>query len=78
MADIVYLDEHNDIARYLETRGWETRATSTSELVLANGLDPKAEHDDDRAPFAIADYISATMNSASLTRPGRGPTQHGG
>jgi methyltransferase (TIGR00027 family) len=78
MADMVYLDEHNDIARYLDTCGWETNATSTSELFLANGLDPIAEHDDDGAPFAIADYISATMNSASRTRPGRGPTRHGG
>jgi hypothetical protein len=37
------------------------------ELFLANGLDPIAEHDDDRAPFAIAVYISSTM---SLKFPG--------
>jgi len=34
---------------------------STSELFLANGLDAIAEHDDDRAPFAIATYISAKL-----------------
>lgn len=65
MTDMVYLDDRNDVAHYLDTHGWETSATSTSELFLANGLDAIAEHDDDRAPFAIADYISATMNPGS-------------
>ena len=61
MTDMVYLDEHNDMAACLATDGWETVGASTSELFLANGLDAIAEHDDDRAPFAIATYISAKL-----------------
>jgi len=61
MTDMVYLDEHNDMAACLATDGWEMVGASTSELFLANGLDAIAEHDDDRAPFAIATYISAKL-----------------
>lgn len=61
MTDMVYLDDHNDIANYLNAQGWQTVAASTSELFRANGLDPISENDDDRAPFAIATYINATL-----------------
>src|SRR5882762_6484941 len=49
MTDMVYLDDHNDVTAYLDAHGWETVRASTSELFLANGLDPIAELDDDRA-----------------------------
>jgi methyltransferase (TIGR00027 family) len=60
MTDVVYLDDHNDVAEYLDTHGWDTLTASTSDLFAANGL-AGAENDDDRAPFAVAAYISATL-----------------
>src|SRR5712672_1778701 len=68
MTDMVYLDDHNDVAAYLSAQGWETVRLSTSELFLANGLDPIAELDDDRAPFAIAVYIGATLRARTSVR----------
>jgi methyltransferase (TIGR00027 family) len=61
MTEMVYLDEHNDVAEYLDTHGWDTLTASTSDLFAANGLAQRAENDDDRAPFAVAAYISATL-----------------
>src|ERR1700730_6878649 len=51
MTDTFYLDDHNDVAEYLNTHGWDTRTASTSDLFTANRL-PSAENDDDRKPFA--------------------------
>jgi methyltransferase (TIGR00027 family) len=60
MTDTFYLDDHNDVAEYLNTHGWDTRTASTADLFTANRL-PSAENDDDRIPFAVAAYISATL-----------------
>jgi hypothetical protein len=60
MTDVVYLDDHNDVAEYLDTHGWDTLTASTSDLFAANEL-ARTENDDDRAPFAVAAYISATL-----------------
>jgi methyltransferase (TIGR00027 family) len=60
LTDVVYLDDHNDLAEYLAAQGWGTVGASTSELFAANGLAPVDEHDNDRAPFAFAVYVSAT------------------
>jgi methyltransferase (TIGR00027 family) len=68
MTDMVYLDDHNDVTAYLDAQGWETVRASTSELFLANGLDPIAELDDDRAPFAIAAYTDATLRARTSVR----------
>jgi hypothetical protein len=56
MTDMVYVGDHNEVAPYLNAHGWNTVSASTSELFVANGLDPVDEHDDDRAPFALALY----------------------
>jgi methyltransferase (TIGR00027 family) len=61
MTDMVYLDDHNDVAECLDTDGWDTLTASTSDLFGANGLAPIADNDDDRAPFAVVAYISATL-----------------
>jgi hypothetical protein len=61
MSDMIYLDDHNDITAYLNAHWGETVHASTSELFLASGLDAIAEHDDDRAPFAIAVYLNASL-----------------
>jgi methyltransferase (TIGR00027 family) len=59
--DMVYLGERNDVAKYLNARGWESGCVTTSELFVANGLRPVDENDDDRAPFALAVYLSSTL-----------------
>lgn len=69
MTDMVYLDDHNDVAQSLATHGWETVSASASELFVANGLDPVNENDDDRAPFAIPVYITATLQACTSARP---------
>jgi methyltransferase (TIGR00027 family) len=61
MTDVVYLDDLNDVAEYLDTHGWDTLTASTSDLFAANGLAQRAEEDDDNAPFTVAAYISATL-----------------
>jgi methyltransferase (TIGR00027 family) len=63
MTDVVYLDDHNDVAEYLDTHGWDTLTASTSDLFAANGLAQRAEKDDDNAPFTVAAYISATLRA---------------
>jgi methyltransferase (TIGR00027 family) len=61
LTDMVYLGERNDVAKYLNARGWETGCITTSELFVANGFSPVDEKDDDRAPFALAIYLSSTL-----------------
>jgi methyltransferase (TIGR00027 family) len=51
----------NDVAKYLNARGWESSCVTTSELFVANGLRPVDGNDDDRAPFAVAVYVSSTL-----------------
>ena len=61
LTDMVYLGERNDVAKYLNARGWESGCITTSELFVANGLNPVDGNDDDRAPFAVAVYVSSTL-----------------
>jgi hypothetical protein len=58
---MVYLGERNDVAKYLNARGWGSGCVTTSELFVANGLSPVDGNDDDRAPFAVAVYVSSTL-----------------
>ena len=67
MTDVFYLDDHNDVADYLDAHGWDILTASTSDLFAANRLAPRAENDDDSGPFAVATYISATLKVASRT-----------
>jgi O-methyltransferase involved in polyketide biosynthesis len=48
MTDVFYLDDHNDVAEYLDTHGWDTLTASTSDLFAAHRLAPRAENNDDR------------------------------
>jgi methyltransferase (TIGR00027 family) len=61
-AGMVYLDDHHDVDEYLTALGWETTTATTSELFLGSEIDPVDEHDDDRAPFAVARYVSAVYS----------------
>jgi methyltransferase (TIGR00027 family) len=61
LTDMVFLGERNDVAKYLNACGWESGCVTTSELFVANGLSPVDGNDDDRAPFAVAVYVSSTL-----------------
>jgi methyltransferase (TIGR00027 family) len=60
-TDVFYMDDHSDVAAYLDTHGWDTLTATTSDLFAANLLAPRAENDYDRGPFAVAVYVSATL-----------------
>jgi methyltransferase (TIGR00027 family) len=59
-TELVYLGDRNDVEKYLNTHGWETVTTATSELFVANGLEP-ARHDSDEDALANVAYLSATL-----------------
>lgn len=65
MAELVYLGDRNEAARYLDAHGWKTVASSTAELFAANGLSPLTDGDDDiEAEFANVAYVTATRKGA--------------
>jgi methyltransferase (TIGR00027 family) len=59
-TDLVYLGDRNDVEKYLNTHGWETVGTATSDLFVANGLDPVQDDSDEDALANVA-YVSATL-----------------
>jgi methyltransferase (TIGR00027 family) len=59
-TELVYLGDRNDAEKYLNTHGWETVGTATSDLFVANGLDPVQDDSDQDAPANVA-YVSATL-----------------
>ncbi|HYB34999.1 MAG TPA: class I SAM-dependent methyltransferase [Mycobacterium sp.] len=58
MAGLVYFDDRTDAATYLASRGWETVAASTTDLLAEHGLPPI---DADDAPFGDVVYLSAEL-----------------
>jgi O-methyltransferase involved in polyketide biosynthesis len=58
MAELVYFDDRTNAATYLAAHGWETVASSTSDLLAEHGLPPI---DDDDAPFGDVVYLSAEL-----------------
>src|SRR6202165_3596195 len=61
LTDLMYFGDRSNVEDYLTNRGWETVGTATSELFVANGLHRVDWRDEDRAPFADAFYLSATL-----------------
>jgi methyltransferase (TIGR00027 family) len=55
-ADLVYHDDRNDVATYLNTHGWQSTVTPMSRLLAENDLPPH----DDQQPFADNYYYTAT------------------
>jgi O-methyltransferase involved in polyketide biosynthesis len=50
MTEMVYLDDNNDVAEYLDTDGWETLTASTSDLFATSRLAPRTESDTTEDP----------------------------
>ena len=59
ITDLTYPGDRNNVARYLDTHGWETDETSLPELFVANGLAPLKD-DEVRAPFTSFVHVTAT------------------
>jgi methyltransferase (TIGR00027 family) len=55
--DLSYLGARNDVATYLEERGWQTFAATTVELLAAYGV--ATLDDDEDAPFAGNVHLTA-------------------
>jgi methyltransferase (TIGR00027 family) len=58
IEDLVFQGERHNVATYLGSRGWHTVATTTRELLAANGL-PKIPQNNDEA--FCADYYTSIL-----------------
>jgi methyltransferase (TIGR00027 family) len=58
-TDLVYLDERNEVSKYLDSHGWETVGSSAADLFEDNGL--SVPQDDEEQPFPDMVYVSATL-----------------
>jgi methyltransferase (TIGR00027 family) len=58
MAGLMYFDDRADVATYLAGHGWETVASSTTDLLAKHALPPI---DSDDAPFGNVVYFSALL-----------------
>ena len=59
-ADLWYPGERNDVADYLNARGWKAVGTSAAELFIANGVSVEPHDEDEAAMFNSLAYVSAT------------------
>jgi O-methyltransferase involved in polyketide biosynthesis len=59
ITDLTHPGDRNNVARYLETHGWETDETNLPELFVANGLAPLKD-DEVRVPFTSFVHVTAT------------------
>ena len=58
-ADLWYPGERNDVADYLNARGWKAVGTSAAELFLANRVSVEPHDEDEAAMFNSVAYVSA-------------------
>jgi methyltransferase (TIGR00027 family) len=61
MSDLGYPGDRNDVAQYLNTRGWESVGTPIAQLLAANGLPPLPRHDGEEVTFAQACYYTSIL-----------------
>jgi methyltransferase (TIGR00027 family) len=57
ISELWYNDERNDVAKYLDARGWSSVGTRMRELLARNGLPPAPEQEDG---FSVADNVYYT------------------
>ncbi len=57
ISDLWYHGERNDVAQYLDARGWQTVGTAMRQLLAVNGLPPVADAEDG---FSVADNMYCT------------------
>jgi methyltransferase (TIGR00027 family) len=57
ISELWYHDERNDVAEYLDARGWTSVGTTMRELLAKNGLPPAPEQEDG---ISVADNVYYT------------------
>ena len=57
ISELWYHDDRNDVAKYLDARGWSSVGTTMRELLARNGLPPAPEQEDG---FSVADNVYYT------------------
>lgn len=65
LGNLSYPGERNDVATYLQARGWRTVGTPLEQLLIGNGLPlpaAKDDEDDEMAPFADNYYCTAVLH----------------
>jgi methyltransferase (TIGR00027 family) len=60
MSDLWYLGDRNDVANYLDDRGWDTAVSGVAELFAANGLSAQPANEEEAQMFASFSYVTAT------------------
>ncbi len=61
-SELGFEGERNDVAEYLEARGWSSVGTPMSELLTSNGFPAIPQHDDDRMTMNGVVYYTSTLN----------------
>jgi methyltransferase (TIGR00027 family) len=57
ISELWYHDDRNDVAKYLDARGWSSVGTTMRELLARNGLPPAPQQEDG---FSVADNVYYT------------------
>jgi O-methyltransferase involved in polyketide biosynthesis len=58
LSDLWYHGDRNDVAKYLDTRGWRSIGTTMQHLLVVNGLPPVP--DDEEGGASVADNVYYT------------------
>lgn len=60
-SDLVFLDERNEVAAYLDAQGWQTAGRTVVDLFAENGLPALSVDDVEEEPFGSIVYVSAIL-----------------
>jgi O-methyltransferase involved in polyketide biosynthesis len=58
VSDLWYHDDRNDVAKYLDARGWASLGTTMQQLLAMNGLPPAPVAEDGVSVAANVYYTS--------------------
>ncbi|MEU0497001.1 class I SAM-dependent methyltransferase [Mycobacterium sp. NPDC006124] len=61
-TDLTFVGERNDVAEYLDARGWSSVGTPMDKLLATHGFDSIPETDDDAPTMSGVTYITSTRN----------------
>jgi len=61
-TDLTFVGERNDVAEYLDARGWSSVGTPMDELLQTHGFDAIPKTDDDAPTMSGVTYITSTRN----------------
>jgi methyltransferase (TIGR00027 family) len=65
LDNLGYLGERNDVAAYLDSRGWHSVSTRATQLLAENGLPVPSVKNGETWPFADNYYCTSTLHKTS-------------